>query len=118
MNPFEQYSFGTAYHALSEELIEIFNEEAESIVNDWTALSIQLDLIASRAYRQYSKISGLHGEGGRAGAEGLKLFGLEAGARSFIIPEARLLEKDVRQFRLFVTGFVTAEDYKHQPLPV
>lgn len=118
MNPYEQYSFGTVYLALSDELIEVFEEDIVLQKRDWTKLAIQLDLSASRAYRQYSKISGLAGEGGKAGAEGLKLFALEAGARSFESPEAHLLCKDIREFRIFVTDFVTSPDYDNRPLPV
>ncbi len=117
MNPFEQYSFGTVFDHIPKEIADPLANIGETDLASWKKFGEGLLEYARVAYKQFSKMSGLAGEGGRAGSEGLALLAIETLTKSYNIAEATVLRGDIERFRTTVNEFVTSDDYASRYLP-
>ncbi len=117
MIPYEQYSFGSVFHNLPDEITDAMENIDGRDFEGWRKFGKNLLSIASTGYKQYSRAGGISGEGGRAGTQGVLLLAFESLAKSYDLPEAVVLSGDIKRFRLAVEAYVTSDDYDHQPLP-
>ena len=106
MSGYEQYSFGSAYEILVNELQAQFDSIDASEFEKWRQIGEHLKVDAQRTWREASSLSGIGGEGGMAGAEALALLSRRAAANGYAIAEAKTLQTDISAFETKIVLFM------------
>lgn len=116
MNEFEQYSFVSAFDNLPEEFSISPEDSVRRTKDDWKHLANDLQEFGKEGHQMYSRASGLHGEGGRAGMLAITYLFLFARAKVLSEPGANLLIADIESFRSEITAKVQMQIEKRSQL--
>ena len=99
MNPYEQYSFGSTYLQLFDEIEGMINNLPSGPCAERTQFAKELKRQAEQAWNAGSRGNTLSGEGQRAGANALALHAISVEVDSYQVAEARTLRADIDSFR-------------------
>jgi hypothetical protein len=102
MNPFEQYSFISGYDHVLSSIQETIDSIAEKDLESWRKIGDELRVLGQNGWREYERMSGMNGEGGRAGSQGLFMLSLRCSANGYNIAEALTLRMDIKTFEAHI----------------
>lgn len=117
MDGYEQYSFASAIKAL-DEITDRFDELPAEDLNGWRQFGDELLSQARQAWKFYSSVGGMAGEGGRAGTNAFALLSLHASANSFAEAEAKILQTDIKNFEAKISIYLKNFESIDNKIPV
>lgn len=109
MNPYEQYSFISAYRRPPEEIQEAIEATFEDDIVRWRQLGGEIKEGLQEAWRESRRMPGIAGEGSRAGVNGLALLSVLASAKGYRLAEALTLKDDIDSFAAQIDKLVNEE---------
>jgi hypothetical protein len=98
MNPYQQYSFLSAYQNMIDELQETIDSTSEDDLKRWREIGDEVKQLAQRTWQVARRTPGIGGEGAVAGVNGLALLAIRFSAKGYRLAEAMTLATDIYAF--------------------
>ena len=114
MNPYEQYSFASAYEAIEAEHGEPSSKYPSKDIDAYRRTGAEVKASLQQATREIRSLSGIAAEGGAAGLYALALLSLSFSSRGYHEQEALDLQNDIDAFRNKIHRFLEGWDENSQ----
>jgi hypothetical protein len=109
MNPYQQYSFLSAYQNMADELQETIDSTSEDDLKRWREIGDEVKQLAQRTWQVARRTSGIGGEGAVAGVDGLALLAIRCSAKGYSLAEAMTLATDIHAFEAQIEMLVAEQ---------